>query len=645
MLKRSPALKIGNLILIFAFFIFTAQAFASITVDATVDRNKLYPGDTFTYTVSISVASDNSVGISNPDLPDILGKFDILKTWASTESRTSFVNGDYQIKNTKHFNYMFTPKKTGKIVLGVTKVNVDGKIYKTKAIVVDVARSGAKPDDQVNNGRQARNRGQRPRGRFGNTPDPFDDLFSQLLKRHGNPGMLGNSDPINPEDAFFIKVVVDKAKVYVGEQVTASWYLYTRGDVRDIDTLKYPSLNGFWKEDIEVATRLTFNREIVNGVAYKRALLASYALFPINSGPNIIDAYEARCGILLPGFGFGKTVKSVKKSQELTIQVMDLPVENKPETFNGGVGQFRLSSKIDTQSIEANQPLTLTLRFEGKGNAKLINLPTLDLPENLQLYDKNSEAKFFKSGKSFKEFKILLVPREEGDLTIPAMKFSAFDPEKVEYYDLESDSFNVKVLKAKPGSKITAIPLETKKATAKPEEYQPQIQPDWDHMKVSQLFKINGWAWLGIYLLIFMVMIYLYLREMGLTQRKKTIQKLIQSKFKSIDSLSNKEENWRDVGSELTNMIYMCLGAVSDSGGSGYEFDKLLEMAPPSVKRELSEVITKKMKQCETISFAPDSVVGDLKSKKNIKTQVKEVNQLVIKLIDIGMGETDIENS
>jgi len=335
----------------------------------------------------------------------------------------------------------------------------------------------------------------------------------------------------------------------------------------------------------------------------------------------------------------------IKKSQELTIQVMDLPIENKPETFNGGVGQFRLSSKIDTQTIEANQPLTLTLRFEGKGNAKLINLPTLDLPPSLELYDKNSESKFFKSGKSFKEFKVLLVPREEGELSIPPMVFSAFNPETSEYYDMESKNFDIKVLKGKPGSKVTAVPLEVKKSTIKDEVYQPQLQKNWNHMKVSQLFQINKWAWLIVYFLILGFLAYLYLREMGLTQRKKTIQKLIQSKFKSIDSLSSKEENWRNVGAELTNMIYMCLGAVSDSGGAGYEFDKLLEMAPPSVKREMSDLITRKMKLCETISFAPDSVVGDLKSKKHIKEQVKQVNKLVIKLIDIGMGEADIENS
>ena len=37
----------------------------------------------------------------------------------------------------------------------------------------------------------------------------------------------------------------------MGEQVTANFYLVTRGQVRDIDTLRYPDLKGFWKEDLE----------------------------------------------------------------------------------------------------------------------------------------------------------------------------------------------------------------------------------------------------------------------------------------------------------------------------------------------------------------------------------------------------------
>ena len=82
---------------------------------------------------------------------------------------------------------------------------------------------------------------------------------------------------------------VDKKRAYVGEQITANIYLYTRGQIRDIDTLKYPSLKGFWKEDLDLATRLNFESVEVSGVLYQRALLVSYALFPIKAGKAVAN--------------------------------------------------------------------------------------------------------------------------------------------------------------------------------------------------------------------------------------------------------------------------------------------------------------------------------------------------------------------
>ena len=87
-------------------------------------------------------------------------------------------------------------------------------------------------------------------------------------------------------------------------------------------------------------------------------------------------------------------------------------------------------------------------------------------------------------------------------------------------------------------------------------------------------------------------------------------------------------------------MMYLSLGAVSDQGGSGLEFDKMLESAPPSVKRELASEIKKTMKECETLSFAPDAVVGDLKN--DVSSKVKKVNALVKKMIDVGIGDNAV---
>jgi hypothetical protein len=139
-----------------------------------------------------------------------------------------------------------------------------------------------------------------------------------MLKRHGlNQGTRGQ--PANPDDAFSIQLEVDKNEAFVGEQVTASWYLYTRNHIQNIDTLKYPNLKAFWKEDIELATRLNFQQEVVNGIPYKKALLVSYALFPIKDGSALIDTYKAKCTVIsgnMGVFGMGQPMAYTKASPD-----------------------------------------------------------------------------------------------------------------------------------------------------------------------------------------------------------------------------------------------------------------------------------------------------------------------------------------
>ena len=128
-----------------------------------------------------------------------------------------------------------------------------------------------------------------------------------MVEASGRPLPQGPSQDradVDGGELFFIDVEVDKNQVYEGEQVTATYYIYSRGRVTEIDTLKYPTLAGFWKEDIELATRLNFRPTIINGIRYNRALLASYALFPIKAGKAVIDPYKAKCKVVnAPSFG------------------------------------------------------------------------------------------------------------------------------------------------------------------------------------------------------------------------------------------------------------------------------------------------------------------------------------------------------
>ena len=460
----------------------TSSAFAATNVTSTVDRNALNPEDTLTLTLSIESEEEVSVGQpAAPNFPD----FDVLNSWTSQSQQATMVSTPQgpQFKKTfaLHYNYMLLPKRKGNLTIGAITIKIDGRDFSTKPIPIKVAAgAGAAPQARgAQKGRAAN-----PGGGAFPPPDLFDededDLFSQLLRRAQPPAGGSRTLPINANDAFFIQVESDKTEAYAGEQVTVSFYLYTRGLIRDLDTLKYPALRGFWKEDIEIATHLNFQSEVVNGFPYKKALLASFALFPIKEGSATVDPYEAKCSVIAPndafgGFGMGKAYTYTKSSQPVKINVKPLPTEGRPTDFSGAVGDFQVTSRIEDRNVVEGQPLTLKIRFEGRGNAKLIDLPPFTPPEGLELYDTQNEARFYKTGTSYKEFKVLMIPRREGDFTVPSISVSMFDPDKKMYVEKKTEPVTFHAAKGQSTNKKEDLAMpedrsdeKTKVANAEP---------------------------------------------------------------------------------------------------------------------------------------------------------------------------------
>lgn len=604
-----------------------AQSEGGPQVFATVDRNQMNEGDTFTLTISVS--SDKSFNVSDPRLPD-LSNFDLINTWKGSESQGTFTNGKFEVRRTQTFNYLLAPKTKGKFELAGAEVVVDGKAFTTKPVMLTVMAgppSGAPPSStaQVDP--------------LNEQMDEMDALFSQLLQRRMQPGI--KTQPVNPNEAFFLQVELDKKKVYVGEQITASWYLYTRGQIRDIDTLKYPSLNGFWKEDIEVATRLDFTNEVVNGLVYKKALLVSYALFPIKKGKTIVDSYKAKCTVLsMNQFGFGQPMVFTKASRPLDIEVLPLPEEGKPKDFGGAVGQFQLATKLDSESAPVNQPVSLKVRFEGRGNAKLIDLPQLNLPPSVEVYSTKADAKFFKNGTSYKEFEVLLIPREPGEITIPAMTLTAFDPESEKYYTKSSVPLHLKVVPGVGNEVIPSTPLTDRaRPEGEKESSSPVLLVAWENASGLTGAQVAG-AWSAAYGLAFVFLFWRARRELGWGRRRKNINRLLAERMKKVYQRLDKGD-WRGVGAEMTNTVYFTLGELAGIGGANVELEKLLLQAPPSVRREVGEALVQQMSSFEALSFAPESVIGDMKEKPQLKKLVAQMEKLLQRAVILGAEEAE----
>ena len=624
--------KTGNWLFVFLMSVFVTVAHAEVKVFATVDRNTMGMGDTFTY--KITVSAERSVSSGAPLLPE-LKDFDLINSWQGAESRSSFVNGKFEVQQSKIYNYMLAPNKAGNLTLGGASVQVDGKSYTTKPIRIRVAKGGGGP------GRQARPR------RPGQPQDPFqamEDAFSQLLQRHrGGTGGI-QTQPINPNEAFFIQVDVDKTKVYEGEQLTASWYLYTRGQIRDIDTLKYPSLSGFWKEEIELATRLNFTQEIVNGVVYKKALLASFALFPIKAGKAKVDSYKAKCTVITPSnFGFGRPYQSTKVSKPVTIEVIPLPTEGRPADFTGAVGSYEVTTSVEPKQAKVNEPVTMKVRFEGRGNAKLIDLPALNLPTALEEYDTKVDSKYFRDGRSFKEFEILLIPREPGEFEIPGVSVSLFDPATSTFNQKQTQATQLTILQGDGQKVIPSAPMANNVPDKSDEPYLPGVIMEWRPVQKSP-FTTKALVWSSAYLLTFMLFGWRTWVEFGFGKNKRDLEKILQVRLQKINKSLDAGE-WRAVGVQGTNSLYSVLGEISGEGGASHELEILLQKSPPSLRRELAEPMKKLLQYFETISFAPEDIVGRLKEKSEMKTQVQLLEKTLYRAIQIALKDPEEASS
>lgn len=623
-------------------------AAAKYEVKATVDRHAIDPSEVVV--LSVSVTSDEDVDVKTPTLPPMTD-FEVMSQWQGKEVRANLVNTPTgpQFKSVRSnvFNWQLSPKKLGALTIFPIEVVVEGKSVRTGAISVQVA-SGAGGTDRSGTARNGRGTAKPPPGFDDDAmPGPTDDeedLFSQLLRRGMRQVPQGGSRtmPKNANEAFFVQVETDKTEAYVGEQITVSFYLYTTGLIRDLDTLKYPSLKGFWKEDIEIATHLNFQQEVVDGVPYKKALLASFALFPIKEGQATIDSYTAKCTVVATNdpfgaLGMGRAFTYSKSSSPVKIAVKPLPTEGRPADFSGAVGDFQVTARIESNNVVANQPFPLKIRFEGRGNAKLIDLPPFQPPEGMELYDTQKDSKFFGWGTSYKEFTVQLIPRHEGDFTIPAITASMFDPQSRKFVTRSTEALHLKVGAGAKGPQDTSENFSgTGKSSgekkAKPSgPTEPRLAEEFKpHSTITFAQTAGGAA--GLYSLVFAILLGIAAREFGWGRGGPRLGRMVKDRLKVLEGLAKKGDA-RQVGVRGVNLLAFTLSEVVGDRVAEREVMKLLEATPPSIQKECGSVITDVLQKFELLAFAPESIVEEWKNPAKLRELINRTSKTLDRVV------------
>jgi hypothetical protein len=384
--------------------------------------------------------------------------FDELNEYQETFNDIRFVNGQM----TARFNYRLTkvlkPNRTGALKISGITVKVRGKSLQAPDIPIQVSAAGA------------------------GTPPPRGYGGSGV----GLRGSVKNTRAKN----VMVRAEIDKPRAYKGEQLIVSYYLYHRVPLYNLQADKFPVMNGFLREELEMPIqghRLDWEVVVVDGVEYRRSLLVRYATYPLQEGKLKIDSLSVRydyaamnsvdeedLGSML--FGRGALRKGAERSEIVEINAQPLP-QGKPATFTGAVGDFGVTSAVDRYELKANEALNLTVKIEGKGNAASIGEPKVKWPDTLEVYDTKGRAKSGKGGVGEKVFDYVLIPRAPGKLKLPAIELSYFDPTQEKYVTKATEPIEITVLEGAPGSAPPPRVVQQGVAPAPPQQQQEVPRP------------------------------------------------------------------------------------------------------------------------------------------------------------------------
>ncbi len=395
-----------------------AAAPQDVQVTASVSSQTVGVQDQFELTVSVS--GSDSGQAQEPRLPQLQG-FRIVQG-PSLSTQFQWING--KSSSSKSFIYTLLPQKEGQFTIGPIEVSAGGKIYRTESIVVLVTSASQAPAPQ---------RRSVPGSPFG------DELF-------------GNRRGSRPSDEdLFVTAELDRTTAFSGQQVTLTYHLYTSVNVTGLQLQENPPLTGFWVENLDVESKPSGTRRIINGKVYLDYAVKKQAIFPNTAGKLKIPVSTFAVSVRPAGDFFGMFAQpetAYRKTREVTLDVKPLPAEGRPDGFSNAVGTFTLESELSKSEVAAGDALSLKVKLAGRGNIK--EIPDIPLPTmpDLTVYSSKREDNIHPAGDQIggdKVWEYVIVPKVPGDHSIPALSFCYFDPEHENYQTVTTMPLSLKV--------------------------------------------------------------------------------------------------------------------------------------------------------------------------------------------------------
>ena len=416
---------------------------AQVTFEAKVSKRRLGLNERLRVDFEMNENGDNFN-------PPSFSNFLVVSGPQQAVSR-SWVNGVQSFSKT--YTYFLTPKIKGKVTIGQAVVTIGGEIYKTTPVEIEVTNSVKKPND----------------------PNNVDNVVD------GNIHLVAE---------------VSKSAPYLNEGITVIYKLYFRNpiSVSDVSELESPSYGDFWSHLIKIGRAEINMRGSYKGEPYNEVIWRKAVLYPQKTGKLVLEPLTLNLSLSIPSnrrdlFGrriMTQTQKTITTGEKVIV-VKDLPQNNKPKNFSGAVGQFDFDVILNKDLLKASESFQAKIKVKGKGNLKLFNLPAINVPNTLEVYEPehDEKVKITISGmQGTIEDNYTIVPQFQGKYPIPSIQFSYFDPKSKSYKILKSQDLIVDVFEGP-----TAVNTNRNLKSIAPKTSIPAVDNAFRYIKLETKFE------------------------------------------------------------------------------------------------------------------------------------------------------------
>lgn len=377
---------------------------AQVTFEAKVSKKKLGINERLRVDFEMNQDGDN---FNPPDFANFM-----VVGGPNQAVSNSWINGKRSYSKT--YSYFLAPKRQGTFTINQATIEIDGEIYKTTPVQITVTSAVETPKD-------------------------------------GN-----NADYIASENIHLV-AEVSKTNPYLNEAITVVYKLYVSPNTgvsnwREIDNPKY---SDFWSQNIDIKGLKVLNGTY-KGEDYRYVVLRKTVLYPQKTGELEIEPLSLDITVDVPtnrrdifGTRLMNQVHKTVSAGKRTINVKPLPERGKPADFTGAVGDFNFKVTTSKYELNASESLQAKVEVSGTGNLKLFELPKLNLPSSLEVYEpehaENVRTNLDGMSGSISD-SYTVVPQYRGKYPIPSISFSYFDLRSQSYKTINSNEMVIDVL-------------------------------------------------------------------------------------------------------------------------------------------------------------------------------------------------------